>query len=60
VGGVSTGERGDRFLLDDPHNVIKAESDAPMSKKPFTPEQRERRRPPDRSPNGHDRTQDTP
>jgi hypothetical protein len=25
-GGVSTGERGDRILLDDPHNVIKAES----------------------------------
>jgi hypothetical protein len=24
VGGVSTGERGDRVLLDDPHNVIKA------------------------------------
>jgi hypothetical protein len=23
VGGVSTGERGDRILLDDPHNVIK-------------------------------------
>jgi hypothetical protein len=22
VGGVSTGERGDRILLDDPHNVI--------------------------------------
>jgi hypothetical protein len=22
VGGVSTGERGDRMLLDDPHNVI--------------------------------------
>ena len=43
VGGVST-ERGDRSLLDDPHNVIKAESDAPMSKKSFTPEQRERRR----------------
>jgi hypothetical protein len=27
VGGVSTGERGDRVILDDPHNVIKAESD---------------------------------
>jgi hypothetical protein len=27
VGGVSTGERGDRIILDDPHNVIKAESD---------------------------------
>jgi hypothetical protein len=25
VGGVSTGERGERILLDDPHNVIKAE-----------------------------------
>jgi hypothetical protein len=24
VGGVSTVERGDRILLDDPHNVIKA------------------------------------
>lgn len=28
VGGVGTGERGDRVLLDDPHNVREAESDA--------------------------------
>lgn len=27
VGGTSTGERGDRVLLDDPHNVKEAESD---------------------------------
>ncbi len=27
VGGVSTGERGDRIILDDPHNVKEAESD---------------------------------
>lgn len=27
VGGVGTGERGDRILLDDPHNVAEAESD---------------------------------
>jgi hypothetical protein len=26
VGGVGTGERGDRVILDDPHNVVKAES----------------------------------
>jgi hypothetical protein len=32
VGGVSTGERGDRVLLDDPHNVIKAESDLEREK----------------------------
>jgi hypothetical protein len=32
VGGVSTGERGDRILLDDPHNVIKAESDLERGK----------------------------
>jgi hypothetical protein len=32
VGGVSTGERGDRILLDDPHNVIKAESDTEREK----------------------------
>jgi hypothetical protein len=31
-GGVSTGERGDRILLDDPHNVIKAESDLEREK----------------------------
>ena len=28
VGGVGTGERGDRVLLDDPHNVKEAESEA--------------------------------
>ncbi len=27
VGGVSTGERGDRIVLDDPHNVKEAESE---------------------------------
>lgn len=27
VGGVSTGERGDRVILDDPHNVTEAESE---------------------------------
>lgn len=27
IGGVGTGERGDRVLLDDPHNVAQAESD---------------------------------
>ena len=27
VGGVGTGERGDRVILDDPHNVKEAESD---------------------------------
>jgi hypothetical protein len=32
AGGVSTGERGDRILLDDPHNVIKAESDLEREK----------------------------
>jgi hypothetical protein len=32
VGGLSTGERGDRVILDDPHNVIKAESDAEREK----------------------------
>jgi hypothetical protein len=32
VGGVSTGERGDRVILDDPHNVIKAESDLERGK----------------------------
>jgi hypothetical protein len=30
--GVSTGERGDRFRLDDPHNVVKIESDHVMEK----------------------------
>lgn len=28
VGGVGTGERGDRFIVDDPNNVQKAESEA--------------------------------
>ena len=27
VGGVGTGERGDRFIIDDPHNVKQAESE---------------------------------
>src|SRR5215813_3501992 len=27
VGGIGTGERGDRVILDDPHNVHKSESD---------------------------------
>lgn len=27
VGGLSTGERGDRFIIDDPHNVKTAESE---------------------------------
>ena len=27
VGGVGTGERGDRIIIDDPHNVIEAESE---------------------------------
>lgn len=31
-GGVGTGERGDRVLLDDPHDVNKAESDAVRTK----------------------------
>lgn len=26
VGGVGTGERGDRIIIDDPHNVVEAES----------------------------------
>jgi hypothetical protein len=30
--GVSTGERGDRIRLDDPHNVVKIESDHVMEK----------------------------
>lgn len=30
--GVSTGERGDRVRLDDPHNVVKIESDHVMEK----------------------------
>ena len=28
VGGLGTGERGDRFIIDDPHNVKDGESDA--------------------------------
>jgi predicted phage terminase large subunit-like protein len=28
VGGVGTGERGDRFIIDDPHNIKETESDA--------------------------------
>lgn len=28
IGGVGTGERGDRIILDDPHNVKESESDA--------------------------------
>lgn len=28
VGGVGTGERGDLFIIDDPHNVLEGESDA--------------------------------
>lgn len=28
VGGLGTGERGDRFIIDDPHNVKEAESEA--------------------------------
>lgn len=28
VGGLGTGERGDRFIIDDPHNVLESESDA--------------------------------
>jgi hypothetical protein len=32
VGGIATGERGDRVLLDDPHNVIKAESELEREK----------------------------
>ena len=27
VGGLGTGERGDRFIIDDPHNVVEGESD---------------------------------
>jgi predicted phage terminase large subunit-like protein len=32
AGGVGTGERGDRVILDDPHNVIQAESDLERTK----------------------------
>lgn len=30
VGGLSTGERGDRFVIDDPHNVKTAESETKL------------------------------
>jgi predicted phage terminase large subunit-like protein len=30
VGGLGTGERGDRFIIDDPHNVKTAESEAKL------------------------------
>ena len=30
VGGLGTGERGDRFVIDDPHNVKTAESEAKL------------------------------
>jgi hypothetical protein len=32
IEGVGTGERGDRVLLDDPHNVIKIDSQGVMEK----------------------------
>jgi hypothetical protein len=32
AGGLSTGERGDRVILDDPHNVVKAESEIEREK----------------------------
>lgn len=32
VGGITTGERGDRFIIDDPHNVSEAESDIERNK----------------------------
>jgi hypothetical protein len=32
VGGRGTGERGDRVILDDPHNVIKMESQTEREK----------------------------
>jgi hypothetical protein len=32
VGGIATGERGDRVILDDPHNVIQAESELEREK----------------------------
>lgn len=31
VGGLGTGERGDRFIIDDPHNIKETESDAKRS-----------------------------
>lgn len=30
IGGLGTGERGDRFIIDDPHNVKTAESDTKL------------------------------
>lgn len=33
VGGTATGERGDRFIVDDPHNVKTAESDVDLDSK---------------------------
>jgi len=33
VGGLGTGERGDRFVIDDPHNVKKGESQADRQEK---------------------------
>lgn len=33
VGGTATGERGDRFIIDDPHNVKTAESEADLEGK---------------------------
>jgi predicted phage terminase large subunit-like protein len=32
VGGVTLGERGDRVIIDDPHNMLEAESDIERSK----------------------------
>src|ERR1700685_428616 len=32
VGGVGTGERGDRIIIDDPHNVTEAESESERTK----------------------------
>lgn len=33
VGGTATGERGDRFIIDDPHNVKTAESEVDLESK---------------------------
>lgn len=33
VGGTATGERGDRFIIDDPHNVKTAESEVDLDSK---------------------------
>jgi len=32
IGGATTGKRGDRFIIDDPHNAMEAESDAEREK----------------------------